>query len=103
MSLLLEQHQCSLNGRCAMSQRSNIEAFWQSYLSTRSEEDQKTMPVYAVEQFADIHQAATKVGKLVGVGIKRTNSSFLWGLEAMVVEFHVVGEIELVVNETDVP
>ena len=64
-----------------MSQLSQAETFWQSYLSTLSEEDQKNAPPYVVDQFADTPEAATKVGKLVRDGFKTTTSSLVWGLE----------------------
>ena len=55
-----------------MSQLSKTETFWQSYLSTLSEEEQKNAPPYTVDQFADTPEAATKVGTLVRDGVKTT-------------------------------
>ncbi len=86
-----------------MSQLSIIEAFWQSYLSTLSEEDQQTVPVYAVDQFADTPEAATKVGKLVRDGLKTTTSSLVWGLEASGVTLPKVGAIELIIDGNGEP
>lgn len=42
-----------------MNQASKTETFWQSYLSTLSEQDQKNAPPYVVDQFADTPEAAT--------------------------------------------
>jgi uncharacterized protein YhfF len=88
---------------CDMNHLSNIEAFWQSYLSTLPEEDQKNMPVYSVDQFADTPEAATKVGKLVRDGLKTTTSSLVWGLEAIGVSLPKVGAIELIVDGNGEP
>ena len=86
-----------------MNQPSNIETFWQGYLSTRSEEDQKNAPTYIVDHFADTPEAATKVGKLVRDGVKTTTSSLVWGLEAIGVSLPKVGPIELIVDGNGEP
>ena len=81
-----------------MNQPSNIETFWQGYLSTRSEEDQKNAPTYIVDHFADTPEAATKVGKLVRDEVKTTTSSLVWGLEHIGEPLPKVGQIELIVD-----
>lgn len=86
-----------------MNQRSNIETFWQRYLSTLSEEDQKNAPSYVVDQFADTPEAATKVGKLVRDGVKTTTSSLVWGLEHIGEPLPKVGDIELIVDGNGEP
>ena len=58
-----------------MKQLSKIETFWQDYLSTLSEVDQRHTPRCVVDQFAGTPEAATKVGKLVRDEIKTTTSS----------------------------
>ena len=50
-----------------MNQFSKIDTFWQDYLLTLSEVDQKNTPTYIVDQFADSPESATKVGKLGSV------------------------------------
>lgn len=86
-----------------MNQPANIDAFWQSYLATLSEDERKTPPAYTVDQFADTPEAATKVGALVRDGIKTTTSSLVWGLEAGGVPLPHVGAIELIVDGTGAP
>jgi uncharacterized protein YhfF len=81
-----------------MNHRSNIETFWQSYLSTLAEEEQKNAPPYSVDQFADTPEAATKVGTLVRDGVKTTTSSLVWGLEHIGEPLPNVGQIELIVD-----
>ena len=60
-----------------MNQPSKTELFWQSYLSTLPEEEQKNPPPYVVDQFADTPEAATSVGKLVRDGVKTTTAFWL--------------------------
>ena len=86
-----------------MNQLSKIEIFWQSYLSTLSEEDRKNAPIYDVDQFANTPQAATKVGKLVRDGVKTTTSSLVWGLEHIGEPLPKVGDIELIVDGNGEP
>ena len=86
-----------------MNQLSKIETFWQSYLSTLSEEDRKNAPTYAVDQFANTPEAATKVGKLVRDGVKTTTSSLLWGLEHIGEPLPKVGNIELIMDGNNEP
>ena len=86
-----------------MNHLSKTEAFWQSYLSTLSEEEQKNAPPYVVDQFADTPEAATKVGKLVRDGVKTTTSSLVWGLEHIRQPLPKVGNIELIVNGNGEP
>ena len=86
-----------------MNQLSKIETFWQDYLSTLSEEDQKKTPTYIVDQFADTPEAATKVGKLVRDGIKTTTSSLAWGLEHIGEPLPKVGDISLIVDGNGEP
>jgi uncharacterized protein YhfF len=86
-----------------MNQLSKIETFWQRYLSTLSEEDQKNAPPYIVDQFADTPEAATKVGKLVRDGVKTTTSSLVWGLEHIGEPLPKVGDIELIVDGNGEP
>ena len=86
-----------------MNQLSKIETFWQSYLSTLSEEDRKNAPTYAVDQFANTPQAATKVGKLVRDGVKTTTSSLVWGLEYIGEPLPKVGNIELIMDGNNEP
>ncbi len=81
-----------------MNQSTQIESFWQSYLSTLSEESRKHSPPYVVEQFADTPEAATTVGHLVRAGIKTTTSSLLWGLEHLEIPIPKAGKIELIVD-----
>jgi len=81
-----------------MHQPSKTETFWQSYLSTLSEEERKNAPTYGVDQFADTPEAATAVGKLVRDGIKTTTSSLVWGLEQIGEPLPNVGKIELIVD-----
>ena len=86
-----------------MNQLSKIESFWQSYLSTLSEEDRKNAPEYAVDQFANTPESATSVGKLVRDGVKTTTSSLVWGLEHIGEPLPKVGNIELIVDGNDEP
>ena len=86
-----------------MNHPSKTEAFWQSYLSTLSEEEQKNAPPYVVDQFADTPEAATKVGKLVRDGVKTTTSSLVWGLEHIGQPLPKVGNIELIVDGNGEP
>jgi len=86
-----------------MNQRSKIETFWKSYLSTLSEEDQQNAPIFVVDQFADTPEAATKVGKLVRDGIKTTTSSLAWGLEHIGEPLPKVGDISLIVDGNGEP
>ncbi len=86
-----------------MNQLSKVETFWQSYLSTLSEEDQKNTPTFVVDQFADTPEAATKVGKLVRDGVKTTTSSLLWGLEHIGEPLPKVGNIYLIVDGNGEP
>lgn len=86
-----------------MNQRSKIETFWQDYLSTLSAVDQKKMPTYVVDQFADTPEAATKVGKLVRDRIKTTTSSLVWGLEHIGEPLPKVGDISLIVDGNGEP
>jgi len=86
-----------------MNQRSKIETFWQDFLTTLSEVDQKKMSTYVVDQFADTPEAATKVGKLVREGIKTTTSSLLWGLEHIGEPLPKVGDISLIVDGNGEP
>jgi len=81
-----------------MNQLSKTETFWQRYLSTLSEEEQKNAPTYGVDQFADTPEAATAVGKLVRDGVKTTTSSLVWGLEQIGEPLPSVGKIELIVD-----
>ena len=86
-----------------MNQLSKTEAFWQSYLSTLSAEEQKNAPPYVVDQFADTPEAATSVGKLVRDGVKTTTSSLVWGLEQIGEPLPQVGKIELIVDGNGEP
>ena len=86
-----------------MNQLSKAQTFWQSYLLTLSEEDQKNAPTYVVDQFADSPEAATKVGKLVRDGVKTTTSSLVWGLEHIGEPLPKVGNIELIVDGNGEP
>jgi uncharacterized protein YhfF len=86
-----------------MNQLSKIETFWQSYLSTLSEVDQKNIPIFVVDQFADTPEAATKVGKLVRDGVKTTTSSLVWGLEHIGEPLPKVGNLELIVDGNGEP
>jgi uncharacterized protein YhfF len=86
-----------------MNQLSTIELFWKSYLSTLSEADQQNAPIFAVDQFADTPEAATKVGKLVRDGIKTTTSSLVWGLEHIGKPLPQVGDISLIVDGNGEP
>lgn len=86
-----------------MNQPSATQAFWQSYLSTLSEEDQNNAPAYVVDHFADTPEAATKVGKLVRDGVKTTTSSLVWGLEHIGQPLPKVGNIELIVDGNGEP
>ena len=86
-----------------MNQLSKIETFWQGYLSTLSEEDRMNAPTYAVDQFANSPEAATKFGKLVRDGVKTTTSSLVWGLEHLGEPSPKVGNIELIVDGNDEP
>jgi uncharacterized protein YhfF len=86
-----------------MNQTSNIETFWQRYISTLSEEDQKNAPPYVVDQFADTPEAATKVGKLVRDGVKTTTSSLVWGLQHIGEPLPKVGEIDVIVDGNGEP
>ena len=86
-----------------MNHLSKIETFWQSYLSTLSKEEQKNVPPYVVDQFADTPEAATKVGKLVRDGVKTTTSSLVWGLEHIGQPLPKVGNIELIVDGNGEP
>ena len=86
-----------------MNQFSPIEMFWQSYLSTLPEEEQKNPPPYVVDQFADTPEAATSVGKLVRDGVKTTTSSLVWGLEQIGQPLPNVGHIELIVDGNGEP
>lgn len=81
-----------------MNSRSKTEMFWQNYLSTLSDDDQRNSLTYVVEQFADTPEAATKVGKLVRDGVKTTTSSLVWGLEHIGEPLPQVGKIELIVD-----
>ncbi len=81
-----------------MKQPNSIEAFWQRYISTLSEEAQKNAPPYIVDQFADTPEAATSVGQLVRAGIKTTTSSLLWGLQHLGLPLPTVGKVELIVD-----
>ena len=86
-----------------MNQLSKAQTFWQSYLLTLSEEDQKNAPTYVVDQFADSPEAATKVGELVRDGVKTTTSSLVWGLEHIGEPLPKVGNIELIVDGNGEP
>jgi uncharacterized protein YhfF len=86
-----------------MNQLSKIETFWQDFLSTLSEADQKKMPTCVVDQFADTPEAATKVGKLVRDRIKTTTSSLLWGLEHIGEPLPKAGDISLIVEGNGEP
>ena len=86
-----------------MNQFSPIEMFWQSYLSTLPEEEQKNPPLYVVDQFADTPEAATSVGKLVRDGVKTTTSSLVWGLEQIGQPLPKLGKIELIVDGNGEP
>ena len=86
-----------------MNQLSKTATFWQRYLSTLSDEDQKNAPTYVVDQFADTPEAATKVGKLVRDGVKTTTSSLVWGLEHIGEPLPQVGNIELIVDGNGEP
>ena len=86
-----------------MNHPSKTEAFWQRYLSTLSEEEQKNALAYVVDQFADTPEAATKVGKLVRDGVKTTTSSLVWGLEHIGQPLPKVGNIELIVDGNGEP
>jgi uncharacterized protein YhfF len=81
-----------------MNPSAKIELFWQSYLSTLSEEVQKKAPPYVIDQFADTPEAATTVGHLVRAGIKTTTSSLLWGLEHLGEPLPKAGKVELIVD-----
>ena len=82
---------------------SRIEEFWQSYLSTLSEEDRMNAGAYVLDHFADTPEAATKVGRLVRDGVKTTTSSLLWGLEAAGEPLPKVGEVDLIVDGNGEP
>ncbi len=86
-----------------MNQPSKTETFWQSYLATLSEEEQKNAPPYVVDQFADTPEAATEAGKLVRDGVKTTTSSLVWGLEHIGEPLPKVGKIELIVDGNGEP
>ncbi len=86
-----------------MNQPSKTELFWQSYLSTLPEEEQKNPPSYVVDQFADTPEAATSVGKLVRDGVKTTTSSLVWGLEQIGQPLPKLGKIELIVDGNGEP
>ena len=86
-----------------MNQPSKTELFWQSYLSTLPEEEQKNPPPYVVDQFADTPEAATSVGKLVRDGVKTTTSSLVWGLEQIGQPLPKLGKIELIVDGNGEP
>lgn len=86
-----------------MNQPSPIEMFWQSYLATLSEAEQKNAPPYVVDQFADTPEAATSVGKLVRDGVKTTTSSLVWGLEQIGEPLPKVGKLELIIDGNGEP
>lgn len=86
-----------------MNQPPKTEMFWQRYLSTLSEVEQKNIQPYVVDQFADTPEAATKVGKLVRDGVKTTTSSLVWGLEQIGEPLPNVGKIELIVDGNGEP
>jgi len=81
-----------------MNKQTKTDLFWQSYLATLSEVERSKRLSYAVDQFADTPEAATKVGKLVRNGGKTTTSSLVWGLEAIGEPLPTVGEIERIVD-----
>lgn len=86
-----------------MNQLSEIETFWQSYLSTLSETDQMNTRTYPVDQFADTPEAATEVGKLVRDSVKTTTSSLVWGLEHIREPLPKVGNIDIIVDGNGEP
>lgn len=81
-----------------MDRSSNIEMFWREYLSMLPEEDRGNAPAFLIDDFADMPEAATKVGKLVRDGIKTTSSSLLWRLEQLGIPLPKVGDVSVIVD-----
>src|SRR5215213_9687339 len=81
-----------------MQQTNKTDAFWQEYLATLPVDAKQHVLPYAVWDFADTPEAATKVGHLVRLGVKTATSSLLWGREQSGEPLPQVGELAIVVD-----
>lgn len=64
-----------------MSQASEIESFWQAYVSSLPDEDRPHTKAYATWFFGDTEEDAELCGQLVKAGIKTATSGLVWEME----------------------
>jgi len=64
-----------------MSQASEIESFWQAYVSSLPDEHRPHTNAYATWFFGDTEEDAELCGQLVKAGIKTATSGLVWEME----------------------
>ncbi|MBN2384792.1 ASCH domain-containing protein [bacterium] len=81
-----------------MKKQSEVEAFWQSYLASLSEESE--LPPISIEawSFCDNEQDANELGDLVKAGIKTATCSLVWAYEADKEQLPTVGDRSIITN-----
>jgi uncharacterized protein YhfF len=65
-----------------MSQSSQVEAFWQTYLHSVSEQERARANAYDIWYFGDTEEVAEHCAELVCAGIKTATSGLVWEMEA---------------------
>jgi uncharacterized protein YhfF len=83
-------------------QPERVEAYWQTYLATRSN-DATVDEIYVAERFGDSPQLANELARLVLAGIKTATCSALWEWEAEGSDLPKVGLKTIVLDGEDRP
>ena len=81
-----------------MKKQSEVEAFWQSYLASLSEESELPPVSYEAWSFCDNEEAANELGDLVKAGTKTATCSLVWAYEAENEKLPTVGDRSIITN-----
>jgi uncharacterized protein YhfF len=81
----------------------HIEAYWQSYLDTLSEDSPVRDEQYLAEAWGDSPQMADELGALISAGTKTATCSALWEYEAEGESLPEVGVKTVVLDGNDAP
>lgn len=80
-----------------------IEAYWQTFLSTLPDDSPLRQATYTAEPFGDSPELADELAALVGAGIKTATCSALWQWEAEGESPTQVGQISIVLDGENQP
>lgn len=81
----------------------NIEAFWQSYLSSYCQPGSRDARPANVTDFGNSKELADELGHLVQAGIKTATSGLAWDYEQSGETPPTIGDVEIVVNGSGEP